>query len=122
MIVRALGFVAFGAPWGSLALVPGQNPDNHVGRQRHHHDGEHATHAAELRLEERLGTLRILGRHDISIASVIQKGRVGAAPIVMMTHEDLERNMAAALEEIDRLGVVAQPTVMLRVEAPDGAP
>jgi homoserine dehydrogenase len=64
----------------------------------------------------------ILGRHDISIASVIQKGRAGAVPIVMMTHEALERNMAAALEEIDRLGVVALPTVMLRVEAQDGAP
>jgi homoserine dehydrogenase len=59
----------------------------------------------------------ILGRHDISIASVIQKGRAGAVPIVMMTHEALERNMAAALEEIDRLGVVAVPTVLLRVEA-----
>ena len=58
----------------------------------------------------------ILGRHDISIASVIQKGRAGAVPIVMMTHEALERNMAAALEEIDRLGVVAVPTVLLRVE------
>jgi homoserine dehydrogenase len=64
----------------------------------------------------------ILGRHDISIASVIQKGRAGAVPIVMMTHEALERNMSAALEEIDRLGVVALPTVMLRVEAQDSAP
>jgi homoserine dehydrogenase len=61
----------------------------------------------------------ILGRHDISIASVIQKGRAGAVPIVMMTHEALERNMASALEEIDRLGVVAVPTVMLRVEVQD---
>ncbi|HEY7141617.1 MAG TPA: homoserine dehydrogenase [Methylomirabilota bacterium] len=59
----------------------------------------------------------ILGRHDISIASVIQKGRAGAVPIVMMTHEAVERNMAAALQEIDRLGVVALPTVRLRVEA-----
>ena len=59
----------------------------------------------------------ILGRHDISIATVIQKGRAGAVPIVMLTHEALERNMAAALEEIDRLGVVAVPTVLLRVEA-----
>ncbi len=59
----------------------------------------------------------ILGRHDISIASVIQKGRAGAVPIVMMTHEALERNMTAALTEIDRLGVVALPTVLLRVEA-----
>jgi homoserine dehydrogenase len=61
----------------------------------------------------------ILGRHDISIATVIQKGRAGAVPIVMLTHDALERNMTAALQEIDRLGVVALPTVMLRVEAPE---
>ena len=59
-----------------------------------------------------------LGRHQISIASVLQKERSGVAavPIVMMTHEARERDMLGALEEIDRLGVVAGRTVMLRVE------
>ncbi len=63
----------------------------------------------------------ILGRHEISIVSVIQKGRAQAAavPVVMMTHEAVEQNMRRALEEIDRLAVVAGPTVMLRVEAGD---
>jgi homoserine dehydrogenase len=61
----------------------------------------------------------ILGRHDISIATVIQKGRAGAVPIVMLTHDALERNMTAALHEIDGLDVVALRTVMLRVEAPE---
>jgi homoserine dehydrogenase len=61
-----------------------------------------------------------LGRHEISILSVMQKERhdVAAVPIVMMTHEARERNMRAALEEIDRLDVVAGPTVVLRVETP----
>jgi homoserine dehydrogenase len=61
----------------------------------------------------------ILGQHEISIASLIQKERhhVAAVPVVMMTHEARERNMRAALEAIDRLPVVASPTVMLRVEA-----
>jgi homoserine dehydrogenase len=60
----------------------------------------------------------ILGRHEISIASVIQKGRgqMAAVPVVMMTHEAREGNMRSALEEIDRLDVVAAPTVLLRVE------
>ncbi|HEV8311386.1 MAG TPA: homoserine dehydrogenase [Methylomirabilota bacterium] len=60
----------------------------------------------------------VLGHHDISIASVLQKGRgeVAAVPVVMMTHEARERNMRAALEEIDRLPVVADRTVMVRVE------
>ena len=66
----------------------------------------------------------ILGRHDISIASVIQKGRghQAAVPMVMMTHEAGERHMQAALEEIDRLAVVAGPTVVLRVESEGEAP
>jgi homoserine dehydrogenase len=60
----------------------------------------------------------ILGQHRISIASVIQKGRaaVEAVPVVMMTHEALERDMRRALLEIDRLPVVADRTVMIRVE------
>ena len=42
---------------------------------------------------------------------VLQKERhdVAAVPIVMMTHEARERNMTGALEEIDRLDVVAAP-------------
>lgn len=60
----------------------------------------------------------ILGRHDISIASVIQKGRAAAeaVPVVMMTHEARERDMRQALAAIDRLQVVAGPTMMIRVE------
>ena len=66
----------------------------------------------------------ILGRHDISIASVIQKGRghQAAVPMVMMTHEAAERDMQGALTEIDRLAVVAGPTVVLRVESGDDTP
>jgi homoserine dehydrogenase len=61
----------------------------------------------------------VLGRYDISIASVIQKerGPATAVPVVMMTHEARERDLRTALEEIDRLPVVAARTVMLRVEA-----
>ncbi len=60
----------------------------------------------------------ILGDNDISIASVIQKGRAarGAVPVVMMTHEARERDMRAALAAIDRLPAVAAPTTMIRVE------
>ncbi len=60
----------------------------------------------------------ILGKHDISIASVIQKGRKvnGAVPIVMMTHEAREENIYRAIKEIDRLGVIMGKTVYIRVE------
>jgi homoserine dehydrogenase len=64
----------------------------------------------------------ILGDHGISIASMIQKGRgpAEAVPVVMMTHEATERDIRAALTEIDRLAVVALPTTLIRVEAGPG--
>jgi homoserine dehydrogenase len=61
----------------------------------------------------------ILGRHDISLVSVLQKerARTEAVPVVMMTHEARERDMRAALAAIDKLPVVAARTTMIRVEA-----
>jgi homoserine dehydrogenase len=61
----------------------------------------------------------ILGRHDISLMSVLQKGRAHgeAVPVVMMTHEARERDMRAALSAIDALPVVTGRTAMIRVEA-----
>jgi homoserine dehydrogenase len=60
----------------------------------------------------------ILGNYDISIASVIQKGRrVGeAVPLVVLTHEAKEKDVQKAIEEIDRLPVVMGKTVFIRVE------
>lgn len=60
----------------------------------------------------------ILGEMNISIASVIQKGRKkdGAVPVVMTTHKARERDVREALERIDRLDVVHEPTVLIRIE------
>ena len=60
----------------------------------------------------------ILGEHDISIISVIQKGRKidGSVPVVMMTHEARESNVRKALSLIDKLDVVIDKTIMIRVE------
>ena len=60
----------------------------------------------------------ILGNHNISITSVIQKGRmVGeAVPLVVLTHEAKEKDMRQAIEEIDKLPVVMGKTVIIRVE------
>jgi len=60
----------------------------------------------------------ILGKNNISISAVIQKGRQvnGAVPIVMMTHEAREKNVHRALKEIDHLGVILGKTMFLRVE------
>jgi homoserine dehydrogenase len=60
----------------------------------------------------------ILGKNDISISAVIQKGRQvnGAVPIVMMTHEAQEKNVHRALKEINQLGVILGKTMFIRVE------
>jgi len=60
----------------------------------------------------------ILGKNEISISAVIQKGRKinGAVPIVMMTHEAKEENLHRALREIDRLNVILGKTIFIRVE------
>ncbi len=60
----------------------------------------------------------ILGKNDISISAVNQKGRRirGAVPVVMMTHEAREKNVHRALQEINRLGVILGKTVFIRVE------
>jgi len=60
----------------------------------------------------------ILGRHRISISSVYQnlaeEGRV--VPIVVLTHEALERDVRAAVAKIDRLEVMKEKTLLIRVE------
>jgi homoserine dehydrogenase len=60
----------------------------------------------------------ILGKHEISIASVIQKGRKvkEAVPIVMMTHEAKGRNIHHALSEINKLDIIRAKTTLIRVE------
>ena len=60
----------------------------------------------------------ILGRYDISIESVIQKGRDAGktVPLVITTHRAREKDMQDALVEIDRLAPVAEPGVLIRVE------
>ena len=59
----------------------------------------------------------ILSRHDISIESVIQKGRkkVGAVPLVLVTHSARESAVSAALDEISRLEAVTAPVVKIRI-------
>ena len=59
----------------------------------------------------------ILGEKNISISSVIQKGRDtdGAVPIVMLTHEAVEQDVIEALEIIDKLDVLKDKTMMIRV-------
>ena len=60
----------------------------------------------------------ILAKYKISIASVTQKEKKisNIVPIVMMTHDAIERDMAKALKEIDALDIIKKKSVRIRVE------
>lgn len=60
----------------------------------------------------------VLGAHNISIKSVIQKERKKekAVPVVMMTHKSREKDVIDALKEINRLTVVKSKPALIRVE------
>ncbi|MFZ5997357.1 MAG: homoserine dehydrogenase [Nitrospirota bacterium] len=60
----------------------------------------------------------VLGKNNISIASVIQKGRRigGSVPLVVLTHRAKERDVLSAIREIDGLPIVSDKTLVIRVE------
>jgi len=61
-----------------------------------------------------------LGRHGISIESMVQTARqadVNApVPIVIKTHEAREGDVRAALDEIDRFDIIGEKTGFIRIE------
>ena len=60
----------------------------------------------------------ILGKYNISIASVIQKDRKEgkAVPLVVLTHRAREKDVRTAIKEINKLQIVTDKTVVIRVE------
>ena len=60
----------------------------------------------------------ILGKYDISIASVIQKEPHGedTVSIVMVTHEAIEKQMQVAIQKINVLDVVKGESQLIRIE------
>ena len=75
-------------------------------------------------MEDKPGVLAeiagVLGRHSISIASLIQHepsgdGGIRVVPLVVMTYHAREGAAAAAVAEIDRLKVVKGASVRMRV-------
>jgi len=60
----------------------------------------------------------VLGDNNISISSVIQKGRgeTGSVPVVMLTHEAKEKDVIRALNALAGLDILMGRTMMIRVE------
>ncbi len=62
----------------------------------------------------------VFGENDISLETVIQKGRAGDdgyARLVLLTHVATEENMRNALEEISGLDIVRPGHALIRVES-----
>jgi homoserine dehydrogenase len=60
----------------------------------------------------------VLGKNDISIESMIQSARIAGetVPIVIMTHEALERDIRSALDEIDSFDFMKEKSRLIRIE------
>lgn len=60
----------------------------------------------------------IMSDHDISIHSVVQKGRQssGAVPVVFLTHRAREADIQTACQRISQLDVVEGAPVVIRIE------
>ena len=66
-----------------------------------------------MAVEDQAGVLadvtKILGDHDISIESILQKGtgsHEDVLPVVIVTHKTLEQNMQLAVEQLESLSSV----------------
>jgi homoserine dehydrogenase len=101
-----------GVPWRSLKSAPLRPIDELV-----------SEYYLRFMAVDRPGVLArvagILGEHDISIASVIQRGRSESdetVPLVMRTHAAKEHNLKAALRLVDQLPIVQGKSVSIRIE------
>ncbi len=94
------------------AIVSPTNPDNIPGR-----------YYLRFTVEDRPGVMAeitgVLGRHGVSIASIIQHEPQPAGglevPLVIMTHDTTEGAILKAVSEIDKLACAFGPSVQMRV-------
>jgi homoserine dehydrogenase len=112
---RAVGEGVRVPPWGVPQAALRRLPI----RPLADHEGEYYLRFMAL---DRPGVLAriagVLGRFDISIASVIQKDRRAGTtvPVVLRTHPARERNLGKALAAIEKLAGVKGRPVCLRIE------
>jgi len=81
----------------------------------------HSKYYFRINADDKPGVLSsisgVLSMAGISIESVLQKGRnnKGGVPIVLFTHDALEKNVRSAILEIAKLEVVSGPVHLIRV-------
>jgi homoserine dehydrogenase len=72
-----------------------------------------------LEVDDRPGVLaqvaEVLGDHDVSVRSVVQRGLGGEAQLIMVMHPVSEKRFGAALERIAKLDFLRSPPRSIRV-------
>jgi homoserine dehydrogenase len=120
-VIADLVDVARNIRYGSPQRIPSPVPNRRIRRLRRIGQIE-GRYYFRFSCIDRPGVLariaRVLGAHRISIASVVQKDRrrEQMVPVVMMSHEARERDVQAALAEIDRLPIIRRKSVFIRME------
>ena len=120
-VIADLVDVARNLKYQSLQRVPPPLPTKRIRRVRRMGEIE-GRYYFRFSCIDRPGVLariaRILGTHHISIASVLQKDRrrEHIVPVVMMTHDAKEKDVQAALADIDKMSMVRRKSVSIRME------
>src|SRR5215510_13647549 len=112
---RAVGAAVRVPPWGVPQAALRRAPISKLADL----EGEHYLRFMALDRPGVLGRIAgVLGRFEISIASVIQKERRAgtSVPIVIRTHRAREQNLVRALAQIGRLKAVRGRPVRIRIE------
>jgi homoserine dehydrogenase len=112
-IARGANVPTFAVPASRLADLPVSPMASHVG-----------AYYIRLMVVDKPGVIAdvtaILRDNDVSLESMLQRGRSPGetVPIVLVTHETREENMARALAKIAALATVTEPPCMIRIEEP----
>ncbi|MCK5219730.1 homoserine dehydrogenase [bacterium] len=124
-VVSDIIFIARSIHMGAAGKVPSvyYHPQKNTGDLKIEPVGELISeYYLRFNVKDEVGVIAkiagMLGEQGISIASVIQKARHqgNMVPVVIMTYEAREKNVRKALEAVDRMPFVMQPTLMIRVE------
>ncbi|MEI8249423.1 MAG: ACT domain-containing protein [Candidatus Taylorbacteria bacterium] len=64
------------------------------------------------------GISKILGKHKISISDVMQRERSAGrvVPLILLTHDTHEKDLRAAIREIDGMSCIKGRTQVIRIE------
>jgi homoserine dehydrogenase len=110
-VARGRHMPAFVVPAARLADKPAAPMERHNG-----------AYYIRLMVQDRPGVISAvsgaLAKERISLESMLQRGRSqsGEVPVVLTTHETEEKAMQRALARIAKLGAVAEPPCLIRIE------